>query len=120
MNQALRCIVLYIPALLVLILVLPLRAATAQETGLPVKLVGHGGPIKAISISDDGKYALTASFDYSIIHWELSGKNGKILHRLIGHDSAVNDVAFVPGSRLCRFQPVTMDHWVFGIWAVGN
>jgi cytochrome c len=64
---------------------------------LPDMLKGHGGPIKAISISADGKQALTASFDYSIIHWDLSGAQARILHRLIGHDAAVNDAAFVPG-----------------------
>lgn len=71
---------------------------TAGAQALPDKLVGHGGPIKAISVSADGKRALTASFDYSIILWDISAQDGKIIHRMIGHDNAVNDVVFVPYS----------------------
>ena len=71
-----------------------LRQALAGE--LPAKLVGHGGPIKSITLSADARHALTASFDYSIIHWELDGEEGKAIHRLVGHEGAVNDVAFVP------------------------
>lgn len=78
------------------ILALPPAPAAAQA--LPDTLKGHGGPIKAITIAPDGKHALTASFDYSIIHWELSGDEGRILHRMTGHDGPVNDVAFLPGN----------------------
>ncbi|MBL4907826.1 MAG: hypothetical protein JKX94_10275 [Sneathiella sp.] len=67
---------------------------TADTQPIPSRLVGHGGPIKAITLSRDGKFALTASFDYSIIYWQLTGKSGQPLHRLIGHTGAVNDVAF--------------------------
>ena len=34
-------------------------------------LVGHGGPVRGIAVSDDGHLALTASFDYSLILWDL-------------------------------------------------
>lgn len=63
---------------------------------LPEQLKGHGGPIEAISISADGKSALTASFDYSIIYWDISKPEARIIHRMIGHDNAVNDVVFSP------------------------
>ena len=89
----------------------------AQANGLPDKLVGHGGPIKAITISADGKHALTASFDYSIIYWGLSGAEGEVRHRLIGHDGAVNDVAFVPGTE--RAVSVS-DDGSLGIWDLSN
>ena len=65
----------------------------------PTRLVGHGGPIRSISLSKDNRYALTASFDYSIIYWALEGNDGRVLKRLIGHDAAVNDVAFVHGEK---------------------
>lgn len=86
-------------------------ASHAQE--LPEKLKGHGGPIKAISISPDGEHALTASFDYSIIYWRISEGKAEIIHRLVGHDAAVNDVVFVPG----REEAVSVsDDGSLGIW----
>ena len=30
-------------------------------------LVGHGGPVRGIAVSEDGRQALTAAFDYSVI-----------------------------------------------------
>lgn len=83
----------------------------AQE--LPEKLEGHGGPIKAISISPDGEHALTASFDYSIIYWQISEEKAEIIHRLDGHDAAVNDVVFLPHTE----QAVSVsDDGSLGIW----
>jgi cytochrome c len=84
---------------------------------LPDTLKGHGGPIKSISVSADGTRALTASFDYSIIYWDISGAEARILHRLIGHDGAVNDAAFVPGSN----QAVSVsDDGSLGIWDLAS
>lgn len=96
----------------------PGLASMQQETtSLPAKLVGHGGPIKAISISRDGRRALTASFDYTIIHWDLTGAEGKVLARLVGHDSAVNDVLFLPDGR--RAVSVS-DDGSLAIWDLEN
>ena len=67
-----------------------------QAQDLPEKLKGHGGPIKAISISPDGEHVLTASFDYSIIYWRITEDKVELIHRLEGHDAAVNNVIFVP------------------------
>lgn len=60
-------------------------------------LVGHGGPIKAIAISQDGRAALTGSFDYSMMLWDLTGAAPRRSWRL-DHDGAVNAVLFLPGS----------------------
>ncbi len=99
--------------LILLALITLFYASPSYANGLPDRLVGHGGPIKAISISADGKRALTASFDYSIIYWDLAGPEGTVRHRLIGHDSAVNDVAFIPGKE----QAVSVsDDGSLGIW----
>jgi cytochrome c len=57
----------------------------------------HGGPIKSVAVSADGESALTASFDYSIILWDL--KNETVRAELDGHDAAVNAVIFLPGDR---------------------
>ena len=57
------------------------------------ELVGHGGPVHAVVISDDGETALTAGFDYSVIHWDIAGEKTRTV--MYGHDAAVSDVAFV-------------------------
>ncbi|MEO9901957.1 c-type cytochrome [Nisaea sp.] len=57
------------------------------------ELVGHGGPVHAVAVSDDGETVLTAGFDYSVIHWDLAAE--KALTLMYGHDAAVADVAFV-------------------------
>ena len=62
----------------------------------PDNLVGHGGPIKALAISQDGLNALTGSFDYSAMLWGFEpGKKPRLLSRYADHDGAVNAVAFV-------------------------
>ncbi len=96
-----------------LIVSLALAFWPRPANSLPAMLEGHGGPIKAIAVSADGMEVLTASFDYSIILWDLSGSEARIVHRLIGHDAAVNDAAFVPGSR--RAVSVS-DDGSLGIW----
>jgi cytochrome c len=90
---------LFIFVLLQLVPVLMASHLARAENGqqLPERLEGHGGPVKAIAISSDGTEALTGSFDYAVIHWSLSGEEGKIIARLVGHKAAVNGVAFVPG-----------------------
>ena len=75
---------------------------------LPETLTGHGGPVMGIDADPASGRVLTASFDYSVILWSLDGQGGKegpsdgksgtAIRRLIGHNAAVNDVAFVPGT----------------------
>ena len=74
---------------------LAVRAADA-----PDRLVGHGGPIKSVSISPDGDLWLSAGFDYSIIRWEIDGETARIGHRFLDHDGGVNDVAATPDGKL--------------------
>jgi len=71
----------------------PAMAQTAAETTLDE----HGGPVKGVAVSADGRRALTASFDYSVILWDLQA--GAPLAHLYGHDAPVNDIAFLPGDR---------------------
>ena len=74
-----------------------LWGATAQGDGGYARLEGHGGPIKGVAVSPDGRQALTASFDYSVGLWDLEA--GTLIRWLEGHDAAANAVAFLPGGR---------------------
>ncbi len=84
----------------------PLHAASGN-------LSGHGGPVKAIVISEDGNRALSGSFDYSMILWDLTGETPKELLSFDDHEGAVNDVAFLPeGSRAITAS----DDGTVGFW----
>ena len=54
----------------------------------------HGGPVKGLAVSKNNKLMASASFDYSVVVWDLNPINEKIT--LIGHDAAVNAVEFSP------------------------
>ena len=58
---------------------------------------GHGGPVKGVAVSADGRQLLTASFDYSVGLWSMGAATPPAW--LEGHDAAVNAVSFVPGGR---------------------
>lgn len=68
-----------------------------ERAGAVGNLVGHGGPVKAVRISHDGKRALTGSFDYSMMVWDLEQEPPKLALRFPEHDAAVNVVRFLPG-----------------------
>ncbi len=87
----------HVVGLVAFLLLVPSAQADQHDASRDLK--GHGGPVRAIVISPDGAEALTASFDYSVIHWRLSPSPG-IASRFQHHDGPVNDVALVPGSRL--------------------
>jgi cytochrome c len=76
-------------------LILSLLAFLAPPTAAGVS--GHGGTIRALAVSADGKTALTGGFDFSVILWDLT--RGRPLRRMIGHRAAVDAVAFLPGNR---------------------
>lgn len=63
--------------------------ASAQE------LRGHGGPVRAIAVSADGRFAMTGSFDQSAILWRLADGTADAVLRY--HQGAVNAVVAVPG-----------------------
>jgi len=58
---------------------------------------GHGGPIMALAVSEDGSRLLTASFDYSVGMWHIDDDEMPVW--LEGHRAAVNAVTFLPGNR---------------------
>ncbi len=62
-------------------------------------LVGHGGPVRTIHLSNPDRRALTGSFDYSMILWDLSTTPAKILRRFRDHGGPVNSTLFVPNKQ---------------------
>jgi cytochrome c len=54
---------------------------------------GHGGPVRAIAISADGKTAVTGSFDTTVIIWDLERDTAKQVLRL--HEGAISGVSFL-------------------------
>jgi cytochrome c len=56
--------------------------------------IGHGAPVRDIVISADGTLALTCGFDDQVILWDVAARQP--IHRLEGHEAAVNAVAFLP------------------------
>jgi cytochrome c len=61
------------------------------------QLRGHGGPVRALSISPDGKSAISGSFDTSAIRWSLERNAAEQVLRY--HDGAVNAVALLADGR---------------------
>ena len=72
-------------------------ALLASCTYAAAQLRGHGGPVRAVAVSADGKVALSGSFDTSAIRWSLD-KNAAV-EVLRFHDGAVNAVALLPDGR---------------------
>ena len=77
------------------------------------QLRGHGGPVRALAISPDGKIALSGSFDTSAIRWSLERNSAEQVLRF--HDGAVNAVALLPDGRLVT----SGEDARIAIWALG-
>src|SRR6266481_1033935 len=54
------------------------------------QLRGHGGPVRALAVSPDGKILVSGSFDTSAIRWSLERSAAEDVLRF--HDGAVNAV----------------------------
>ena len=79
-----------------LLLLLPLAAGAALDMA-QAQLRGHGGPVRALAISPDGKRALSGSFDTSAIRWSLERNVAEQVMRF--HDGAVNAVVYLKDGR---------------------
>jgi cytochrome c len=75
------------------LLLLPLGMNVARA-----QLRGHGGPVRAVAISPDGKEAVSGSFDTSAIRWSLERNVAEQVMRF--HDGAVNAVAWLKDGRI--------------------
>ena len=60
------------------------------------ELAGHGGSVKSVAISSDGRFAASASFDNRLILWNLTEQVE--VRDFDAHEGAVNSVAFLPGA----------------------
>jgi cytochrome c len=89
LSRGVRSAVLTIAALLI-VLPVGVTAASAQ-------LRGHGGPVRALAISADGKSAISGSFDSTAIRWSLTRNAAEQVLRF--HADAVNAVAFLRDGR---------------------
>ena len=77
-------------AFLLIVLLMPAGAPRAD-------LVGHGGIVRAVAISPDGRRVVTGSFDYSARLWDFAEQTETFA--LEGHAGPVNAVAFVGSAR---------------------
>jgi cytochrome c len=81
-----------------IIVVLALALALALTATAQAQLRGHGGPVRALAISSDGKLAVSGSFDTSAIRWSL--ERDAAIEVLRFHEGAVNAVAYLPDGRI--------------------
>jgi cytochrome c len=80
-----------IAAAAILVICAPPDSARAQ-------LRGHGGPVRALAVSPDGKGAVSGSFDTSIIRWSLAKNAADAVLRF--HAGAVDAVLFLDDGRI--------------------
>lgn len=59
---------------------------------------GHGGPVRAVAVSQDGTHVVSGSFDTSAILWSVHRGTAEQVLRF--HESAVNAVAILPDGRI--------------------
>src|SRR5258708_12326652 len=57
------------------------------------QLRGHGGPVRALAVSPDGKILMSGSFDTSAIRWSIERSAAEDVLRF--HDGAVNPVVLL-------------------------
>ncbi len=72
-------------------------ADLAYAPGLQHRFAGHTNAVFAVAFSPDGKTALSASADQTLILWDVASGNN--IRRFIGHASGVVGVAFSPDGR---------------------
>src|SRR5215475_16179497 len=76
------------------VLVASLFTATVAANA---QLRGHGGPVRALAVSPDGKGLMSGSFDTSAIRWSLERDAAEDVLRF--HEGAVNAVALLSDGR---------------------
>jgi cytochrome c len=75
------------------IIALALWAGAAGARGEALK--GHGGPVRALALLEDGRTLVTGGFDSAIIVWDLGRGTARRVLRF--HDSTVNALVALAG-----------------------
>src|SRR5499427_6093566 len=78
--------------------VLALAVSVACVMPAHAQLRGHGGPVRALAVSADGKTAISGSFDETAIRWSLARDAAEQVMRF--HDGSVNAVAMLGDGRI--------------------
>lgn len=76
---------------------LTLRWCTSQSRALEQTLAGHGGEVNSVTVTPDGRRAISASLDGTLRIWNLG--TGQTEHILFGHKGMVLSVTIVPDGR---------------------
>jgi cytochrome c len=95
--------------LLTIALLLALGPAAAHA-----QLRGHGGPVRALAVSSDGKSAASGSFDTTVIRWSLVTDAAEQVLRF--HEGAVNAVVLLRDGGLATAG----EDRRIAIWAAGS
>lgn len=74
-------------------------SAGAAKPDLTRQLIGHGGPVNSVSVSPDGKRAISGSLDYAVMLWDIDKPKPQNTKRFIEHRGAVSEVMFLPSGR---------------------
>lgn len=75
----------------------PLLVWDLETEAPPRRLDGHGGGITRISLSADGRRAVSCALDCAAIYWDL--ERGAVIRRLTGHKEWLWGVALSPDER---------------------
>jgi cytochrome c len=94
-----------------LVLLILLLAATLPAEA---QLRGHGGPVRALALSEDGTELVSGSFDSTAIIWSLGSGTAQQVLRF--HEGAVNAVAALHGGRFAS----SGEDGRIAIWQKGN
>src|SRR6266496_1232430 len=82
----------------VLCLIAILTAVVFDTRQAQAQFSGHGGPVRAIAVSADGRHLLSGSFDTAAIVWSLASESAERVLRF--HSDAVNAVVFLKDGRM--------------------
>ena len=95
-------------------LALCLLLLAVTKTPAEAQLRGHGGPVRALSLSRDGTELVSGSFDSTAIRWSLGTGTAETVLRF--HEGALNAVAFLGDGRIAT----SGEDGRIGIWQQGQ
>jgi cytochrome c len=91
-----------------------IAALPLLSRAVPAQLRGHGGPVRALAISPDGKQAVSGSFDTAVIRWSLTRNIAEQVLRF--HDGAVNAVAWLKDGGIASAS----EDGTIAVWTAGQ